>query len=102
MQVLVRKKILSSTKGPNGGFGIGKDPAKTTLYDIIYEMDGADLFESCLLGAGLCETEKKAKGYCALHNDFHAARQAITDLYKTKTIAELAEKAGNDTLGIIL
>lgn len=102
LQVLVRKKILSSTKGPNGGFGVGKNPAKTTLYHIIYEMDGADLFESCLLGSGLCEGDKKTRGYCALHDDFHKARQGIIDLYKSKTIAELAAKAEDDSLGIVL
>ena len=36
LQVLVRRKILSSTKGPNGGFGIGKNPDNITLYDIIF------------------------------------------------------------------
>lgn len=102
LQVLVRKKILSSTKGPNGGFGVGKNPAKTTLYHIIYEMDGADLFESCLLGSGLCDGDKKKSGHCAVHNDFHDARKGIIDLYKNKTIAELAAKAEDDTLGIVL
>lgn len=102
LQVLVRRKILSSTKGPNGGFGIGKRPDKITLYDIIIEMEGSDLFESCLLGAGSCESNNKAGTYCAMHNEFGPARQQLIDLYKSKTVEELAEKAANNEAEIVL
>jgi Rrf2 family protein len=91
LQVLVRKKILSSTKGPHGGFGSGKNIWKITLYDIIVEMEGADLFESCLLGTGLCK-EDHHDGYCAVHNEFAKARTEIIKLYKGLDIKSLAEK----------
>lgn len=93
LQVLVRRKILSSTKGPNGGFGIGKKPDKITLYEIIIEMEGPDLFESCLLGAGSCESNHAAGTFCAMHEEFGPARKQLIDLYKSKTIEELASKA---------
>lgn len=96
LQVLVRRKILSSTKGPNGGFGVGKKPDKITLYDIIIEMEGSDLFDSCLLGAGSCESNKENGSYCAMHDEFGTARQQLIDLYQKKTIGELAEKALNN------
>lgn len=102
LQVLVRRKILSSTKGPNGGFGIGKRPDKITLYDIIIEMDGTDLFDSCLLGAGSCESNKEQGTYCAMHDEFGPARKQMIDLYKSKTVAELAEKAKNGEGEIVL
>ncbi len=102
LQVLVRKKLLTSTKGPNGGFGIGKDPAKLTLYDIIYEMEGSELFDSCLLGSGNCDSHADGEGYCTLHKEFHAARQALIDLYKTKTIQELAAQANQDVDRVVL
>lgn len=102
LQVLVRKKILTSTKGPNGGFGIGKDPDKVTLYDIIYEMDGADLFDSCLIGAGSCESNKDKEGYCALHGEFEEARNHLTKLYQSKTVGELAKKAQANPDKVIL
>ncbi len=96
LQVLVRRKILSSTKGPNGGFGVGKKPDKITLYDIIIEMEGSDLFESCLLGAGSCESHKEEDSYCTLHEDFEEARKQLIYLYKSKTIGELAKKTLNN------
>ena len=36
LQTLAKHKILSSTKGPHGGFGLGRNP-----YDISFAMDGA-------------------------------------------------------------
>jgi len=100
LQVLVRRKILSSTKGPNGGFGVGKKTSQISLYDIIVEMDGDELFNSCLLGAGNCDTNKKDGGYCAMHLEFDSARNQIMDLYKTKTVGELAKKANSDQIAL--
>jgi len=102
LQVLVRRKLLSSTKGPHGGFGLGKDPDKITLYDIIMEMDGDDLFNSCLLGAGHCEENKQDDGYCAIHNDFKEVRTQMIEIYKNKTIGELAAEAESNMEKIIL
>ncbi len=90
LQTLVRRKLLSSLKGPNGGFGTGINPSKITLYDVIVEIEGVELFESCLLGVGKCESGHGNGNYCALHHDFVEARQKLIDLYKSKTIAELA------------
>ena len=102
LQVLVRRKLLSSTKGPNGGFGLGKDPNEITLYDIIMEMDGDDLFNTCLLGTGTCKENKEKDEHCALHNDFDAVRSQMIDLYKNKTIGGLAVDAKKDFDKIIL
>jgi Rrf2 family iron-sulfur cluster assembly transcriptional regulator len=102
LQVLVRRKILSSTKGPNGGFGIGKKPAQITLYDVIIEMDGDSLFNSCLLGAGNCDSNKNDGGYCAMHNEFSEVRNQMIALYKTKTVGELAALAQSEIHTIVL
>ena len=103
LQVLVRRKLLSSTKGPNGGFGIGKNPKDITLYDVIIEMDGDDLFNSCLLGAGSCDDhKKKGKKYCALHFEYEPLRKEIIKLYKSKSVYELANNTENKINEIIL
>lgn len=102
LQALVRRKILSSTKGPNGGFGIGKKPERITLYEIIFEMDGDELFHSCLLGVGSCDSNKKEGGYCAMHHEFEEPRRQLIDLYKNKTVAELAKEAIDNQESIVL
>ena len=102
LQILVRRKLLSSTKGPNGGFGLGKEPDTITLYDIIIEMDGDDLFDTCLLGTGRCSDNSEKDGHCAIHNDFEEVRTKMVNLYKSKTISELASDAEKDLDSIIL
>lgn len=103
LQVLVRRKLLSSTKGPNGGFGVGKNPKEISLYDIILEMDGDDLFNSCLLGAGKCSSHKKKGGaYCAIHYDYEPIKEQIVTMYKSKSVFELASYAESDLNNIIL
>jgi len=102
LQVLVRRKILSSTKGPNGGFGLGKEPDTISLYDIIMEMDGDELFNSCLLGAGRCDENKAQGGHCAIHDDFEIVRNQMVDLYKSKTIGSIASGAEKNMENIVL
>jgi len=102
LQVLVRRKFLSSTKGPHGGFGLGRDPDNITLYDIIIEMDGDDLFNSCLLGTGSCDDHKEKGIYCAIHDDFEEVRGQMVEMYKKRTIGELAIQAEKDLDKIIL
>ena len=102
LQVLVRRKILSSTKGPNGGFGLDKDPETISLYEIIVEMDGDQLFNSCLLGAGKCNENKAEGGYCAIHKDFEDVRSKMVEIYKSKTIGELSAAAEKDIENIVL
>jgi Rrf2 family protein len=102
LQVLVRRKLLSSTKGPHGGFGLGKEPDQISLYDIIIEMDGDELFNSCLLGAGRCDENKAEGGHCAIHKDFEKVRTQMVDLYKSKTVGELAAAAEKDINNIVL
>ncbi len=102
LQVLVRRRFISSTKGPHGGFGLGKDPNSISLYDIITEMDGDDLFNSCLLGAGRCDDKNSLTGYCAIHGEFEEARKTLVEIYKGKTVGDLAQKASDKNGTIIL
>ncbi len=102
LQILVRRKILSSTKGPNGGFGVGKNPDTVSLYDIIIELEGTDLFNTCLLGAGSCESGHEGNTYCALHDEFSAARTQLVELYKNKTIGQLARHAIDEPDKIVI
>jgi Rrf2 family protein len=39
LQSLARQKLLTSTKGPHGGFGMGKDPSEITLMNIVEIVD---------------------------------------------------------------
>jgi len=89
LQSLARQKLLSSTKGPHGGFGMGKKPEEITLMNIVEIVDGMDMFENCLIGMRPCKTGTNNQPPCPVHNQFAGIRQSIYDLFNDKTIGQL-------------
>src|SRR3972149_1439497 len=91
LQVLARHKLLSSTKGPHGGFGLGKNPAEIKLIDIVEILDGKDVFNVCFIGMGTCDVHHTSEYYCPIHEQFSPIRQQIVNIFTTETIAGLLE-----------
>lgn len=89
LQSLARQKLLTSTKGPHGGFGMGKDPSEITLMNIVEIVDGLDMFENCLIGIRPCKTGSNKQAPCPVHNQFGSIRKQIYDLFKEKNIGQL-------------
>ena len=54
MQRLVRVGLVSSTRGPGGGFRLGKPACDITLLEIVETMDGPVSEGFCLLGNTSC------------------------------------------------
>ena len=54
LQILVREKILTSIKGPNGGFQIKRSLDKVILGEVMDAIDGEGKHEKCLLGYPYC------------------------------------------------
>jgi Rrf2 family protein len=92
LQSLARQKLLTSTKGPHGGFGMGKDPSEITLMNIVEIVDGLDMFENCLIGIRPCKSGSNSQPPCPVHNQFGSIRQQIYDLFKGKTIGQLIDE----------
>lgn len=87
LQNLVKKKIISSQKGPSGGFYIAKDLDKITLYQIVEAIDGKDVFIKCGLGLERCNAKKP----CPLHFQFEVVRNELNDMCKNNSLADLIE-----------
>lgn len=97
MQDLTRNNILvSSTRGPNGGFYMSEKarmkPAKVIL-DIMGEID---LLKKCVIGLSKCSESQP----CPLHNEYKPIRQQLTALFHENNIQEFAEKIGKDKVVI--
>ncbi len=86
LQNLVKQKILSSTKGPNGGFGIGKPTNEISLYDIVKTIDGEDFFNNCLISLEPCSSHHEDGKYCPVHNSFSEVRTKLMEFYSQTTI----------------
>ncbi len=86
LQSLAKQKLLTSTKGPNGGFGLGREPSKIKLIDIIDVIDGKDMFNTCLLSHKSCDHEEKV---CPVHDKYAEIREQFYDLFKKTTLSSL-------------
>jgi Rrf2 family protein len=87
LQVLAKRKLLSSTKGPNGGFCLAKDSKKITLYDIVTVIDGNDIFYKCLISMRTCNDKNTP---CPVHQKYEPIRNEVIKLFKEQTIDDLA------------
>lgn len=93
LQNLVRHRILSSTKGPNGGFSLLKKPGSITLLDIVKIIDGEEVLNNCIIHNGSCTSVKKSVKPCPVHDDYAKIRSELINMFKGKTIAELVKRA---------
>ena len=62
MQRMARASLVTSVRGPRGGFSLARNPDSLTLLEVLEVVDGPIEDEPCLLGAPACT----APGGCAL------------------------------------
>jgi Rrf2 family protein len=89
LQSLAKHKLLASTKGPHGGFSLGKNPYDISLMDIVEIIDGLDSFDMCVLGLKTC-TESHTN--CPVHSDYSTIREQLKRLFQSENIGILVEK----------
>jgi Rrf2 family protein len=88
LQVLAKRKLLSSNKGPNGGFSLAKESKKITLYDIVTVIDGNDIFHKCLISMRTCHEDNTP---CPIHQKYEPIRNEVIRLFMEQTIDDLAK-----------
>lgn len=91
LQNLAKHKILTSTKGPHGGFMLGKNPADIKMIDIVLIIDGDDIFNTCLISLKSCETKDPDSGPCPVHKKFLPIQELLIDLFNNQSIKDLAK-----------
>lgn len=89
LQSLAKQKILKSTKGPHGGFGLGRKAGDISLYDIVLIIDGDDVFSNCLIGMKLCKSNDNNGHACPVHEKYHLIRRQMTEFFKGETIEKI-------------
>ena len=71
LQQLAKSKLVSSVKGPNGGFYLDEKNRKNALWDIVKCIDGTEKFDQCFLGLAICGDENP----CQLHRAIRSPNQ---------------------------
>jgi Rrf2 family protein len=87
LQLLVKHEIISSLKGPNGGFFIEGKQRQIPVIRIVEVIDGKFAFNQCAMGFNKC-SEKKP---CAFHGEFKKSRKIIEVLLIEKKISDLGK-----------
>ncbi len=101
LQQLAKKKLLSSTKGPHGGFSISRDPSKISLLEIVNIIDGDELFTNCLIHSDTCKGIDQNKEACPVHDYYTEVRTVLYDLFSKTTLRDLALKT-TETPSIVI
>jgi Rrf2 family protein len=99
LQMLAKHHILSSTKGPNGGFGMGMSADEINLMHVVEIVDGQDSFHKCAIGVNYCSEQNNL---CALHSRYAPLRDKMKDLFETETIEKLAKEVTDKNKKIII
>lgn len=99
LQLLAKHKILSSTKGPNGGFGLGRAGKDIILMDIVEIIEGADIFRRCVIGVKNCDEQEL---HCALHVKYSKIREEIKKVFEEVTIEELSNNIKSGKLSYVI
>ena len=96
LQDLSRKGLISSFKGPHGGFYMEAPTLARPLSEIVEAIDGNSLFNGCALGLKQCSEINP----CPLHNEFKDIRNRIHLMLSTTTIGNFNEELMNGLLSL--
>ena len=86
LQDLVKRGVLLSIKGPNGGFSFQTSPKKLKLIKIVELIDGTSIWDRCGIGLKSCSDQKP----CPVHLEFKELKAKIKDMLTNKSVADLA------------
>ena len=86
LQQLARQKVISSVKGPKGGFYLSEANKNQPLISIIVALNGEYKLNSCLLSLEDCNEDKP----CPLHQLASPLKTKLMYNLKSKTIGEIS------------
>lgn len=86
LQILKKHRIISSLKGPYGGFFCEKHQLNLPIINIVNAVDGLSVFNECVLGLHACSDAHP----CPMHHQHTETRNRMKKSFEETTIASLA------------
>ena len=98
LQKLNKNNLVSSTKGPKGGFFLGETNVKKNVWDIVVCIDTTKKIDQCFLGLSKCDDENP----CPVHFTVAPFKEKIMTDFKDKTIIQFANeiKSSNKVISL--
>ena len=91
LQELARQGIISSTRGPRGGFYLTPENRRQPLIRIIELIDGPGRLTSCMMSLEGCDENKP----CPLHAIMQPSRTKMIRVLKQHCVEDIAEDLQN-------
>ncbi len=85
LHLLTTRGLLSSKKGRQGGFSLGKPARQITPYEVVSAVDGPRVFDDCLLGFPGCDDDNA----CPLHAGWKEIKTDLLTILKDSDIEQL-------------
>ena len=86
LQILNKHKIVTSLKGPYGGFYCEAYQLDLPVIDIVNAIDGKAVFNECVMGLHLCSNEHP----CPMHHHYAEIRDKLQSAFQQTTLRTLA------------
>ncbi|MEO9210740.1 MAG: Rrf2 family transcriptional regulator [Ginsengibacter sp.] len=89
-------KIISSTRGPRGGFYMTEEAKKLPVRAVLNAMEVDEVLRKCILGLNQCSEEKP----CPMHAEYKHIKEKMVQLFEKKTIQYLANETSKENIFI--
>lgn len=87
LQELTKREIISSIKGPNGGFFISEKNKNSKIIDIVNSIDGDAVFDQCFIGNPECN----GKNPCNIHHLYASFKKQLFKKFFDKSLIAVIE-----------
>lgn len=91
LQILVRGGILSTQRGPGGGYRLVRPAQDLTVYDVISAIDPSARISMCPLGLPDHHT------LCPLHHSLDKAAEMVENTFRQTRIEDILPNSGNSS-----
>ncbi|HHW40988.1 MAG TPA: Rrf2 family transcriptional regulator [Syntrophomonadaceae bacterium] len=88
LQRLVRRGIVESHRGSQGGFTLAKDPRQVTVLEMVETMQGKLAMNKCFLGKDGCPRAPR----CPLKQNWLSVEEKIADFLRGITLQDLVDQ----------
>lgn len=91
LQLLARKKVINSLKGPSGGFYLTETQQEQAVIHIVVAIEGDEVFKECGLGLTKCSATRP----CPIHDEYKVARELMEKIFRERTVRDLCGSVTN-------
>lgn len=87
LSIMTNHGIVTSIRGKNGGYQLGKPSDQLSLIEVIKVVDDWEKYTQCMMGFGECNEENP----CAFHDIWQPIRSKLIVMFENTTIQDLLQ-----------